>query len=279
MSSLAEQLKKLAQGQPLGAAKGSAKAVSLLFTDKEAAELDMDAVCAIGSNGFEQLLNLAPTFAHYDGLFGTAAREINRDLQTKDDNARLDAHIRSFLRHLSPFLTVSAAHKALEWLVRRFQIHVHNIEAILECFLPYHHTNLFARMTRLLEIEANPRWTFLVSCKKSGAPLDRQILVTRCANDRALFTFVCQLAPAALTDSHAPVSVGHLVALYVTVASGVLEANISESLVAHLLPILADGCRSANTQLRAGTYIIIAQLAQNAALAPNVVSALLDAVL
>jgi U3 small nucleolar RNA-associated protein 10 len=284
MASLAEQLKRLAQGTPgaQGAqgARGGVRAVSLMFTDKEAAELDMDAVCAIGSNGLEQLLNLAPTFAAYAGLFGAAAREVNRDLQTKDANAKLDAHIRSFLRHLAPFLTVSAAHKALEWLIRRFNIHVHNVDAILECFLPYHHTNLFARMLKLVDVDGSPRWAFLTSSKKSGAPLDRQLLVTRCAQDRQLFAFACQLAPLALADPNPPVSVGHLVSLFVTVASGVLESTtVADALIAQLLPIIADSCRSPNTQLRAGTYVVLAQLSQNTALAPHVVSALLDAVL
>ena len=41
-----------------------------------------------------------------------------------------------------------AAHKALEFLIRRFEIHKYNVAAVLGCILPYHSTRWSVRMVR-----------------------------------------------------------------------------------------------------------------------------------
>ena len=66
-------------------------------------------------------------------------------------NDKLDQSIAAFLRLLSPHFLLGAAHKVLEYFIRRYQVHDHNVEALLECALPYHETNYFARLLQLLK--------------------------------------------------------------------------------------------------------------------------------
>ena len=46
--------------------------------------------------------------------------------------------------------------------------------------------------------DKHPRWEFLRAVQKSGSPLARQTLVTRCVNDRSILTFVFDTVRAAL---------------------------------------------------------------------------------
>lgn len=62
---------------------------------------------------------------------------------------KLDLAIASFLRLLSPFFLLKPAHKIIEFFIRRYQIHEYNVNDVVECVLPYHETNYFARMIQL----------------------------------------------------------------------------------------------------------------------------------
>ena len=66
-------------------------------------------------------------FAHK--LFTRGACETNRELLDKDANQKLDVHLNGYLRLLSGFFLTPAAFKTLEYLVRRFKIHVYNVDA------------------------------------------------------------------------------------------------------------------------------------------------------
>ena len=115
--SLAEQLKRLALPQKAGDTH-----VSLLYTESEAASKDLDEVicvkfkehrgntawreffilhfqiCALGMSGIQQLMQLNPNFESFYSLFGPISREVNRLMQTSEENAKLDKRIAAFLR-------------------------------------------------------------------------------------------------------------------------------------------------------------------------------------
>ena len=76
-----------------------------------------------------------------------------RGLQTAEATAKVDRTLGSFLQLLSPHFLHSAAHKALEFLIRRFEIHKYNTDAVLACVLPYHGTRWFVRMVQLLRLK------------------------------------------------------------------------------------------------------------------------------
>ena len=83
-----------------------------------------------------------PRFQPYrKTLFSHASQEMARDQQTAEVNAKLDASVAGFCNLLCPYFLLPAAFKALEYLVRRFQVQDHNVAALMHAALPYHATN------------------------------------------------------------------------------------------------------------------------------------------
>lgn len=123
-SALASQL---AQGASLNSAllvdRSRRKPIeSYLFTGREADQHGLESIHALGANGLIQLRALDRRFGSFEGtLFSDASKNIDRTLQSKDVNAKLDGEIAQFLGLLGPFLLESPAGKVLEWLVRRFR--------------------------------------------------------------------------------------------------------------------------------------------------------------
>lgn len=54
-------------------------------------------------------------------LFSHKSREIDRELLSKEENAKIDASISSYLRLLSGYLQFRASLETLEYLIRRYK--------------------------------------------------------------------------------------------------------------------------------------------------------------
>jgi len=110
-------------------------------------------------------------------------------------NDRLNVAIEGFLRLLSGRFATAAAARCLEYLIRRFKIHVYNVEAAVTCALPYHATAEFVKLVQLANLE-NTSFYWLKGVKEKGAAPPRDGLVARCARDGAFLSFVCEAAAA-----------------------------------------------------------------------------------
>ena len=161
-----------------------------------------------------------------------------RGLQTAEADAKIDRTLGSFLQLLSPHFLHSAAHKALEFLIRRFEIHKYNTDAVLACVLPYHGTRWFVRMVQLLRLKETC-WSWLQG-KHGMSPPARATFVARCRKDARVLKQLCLLG---LSDAREPCSRGR-VAFTTVVVLEMLSASPSCSEVR-----LADGRR---TQGKAG---------------------------
>lgn len=119
-TSLAEQLKKLALPES-SRLEDKKKKVSLLFDGTEAAALDRDAFYDIGVDGLKSLISLEPAFESFnETLFDFPSRYLERIVESKELNKKLNREIKKFLRLLSPYLLLKHSHKALEWLICRY---------------------------------------------------------------------------------------------------------------------------------------------------------------
>ncbi|KAK8636151.1 hypothetical protein V6N13_004859 [Hibiscus sabdariffa] len=114
---------------------------SILFNPKEAADIDIDTILNIGLSGLEILIGINQRFRNYNNdLFRLKSTELDRELMGVDDNNQINASISSYLRLLSGHLQLPASLTTLEYLIRRYKIHVYNIEDLVLCVLPYHDT-------------------------------------------------------------------------------------------------------------------------------------------
>lgn len=127
--------------------------------------------------GLQVLGNKDERFRNYlSDLFSHKSKEVDRELLGKEENARIDASISSYLRLLSGYLQFRASLETLEYLIRRYKyvfvsligcvpfvhhmiltsgldvyrIHVYNLEDVILCALPYHDTHAFVRIVQLL---------------------------------------------------------------------------------------------------------------------------------
>lgn len=75
---------------------------------------------SVGCNGLEELLGIEPAFAEFqETLFSDASMGLERSVQSKEVNKKLDRDIDLFLTRLSPYFLLKPALKCIEWLLHR----------------------------------------------------------------------------------------------------------------------------------------------------------------
>uniref|UniRef100_A0A3B3ZJZ4 HEAT repeat-containing protein 1 n=2 Tax=Periophthalmus magnuspinnatus TaxID=409849 RepID=A0A3B3ZJZ4_9GOBI len=120
MTSLSLQLKRLALPQTDPNLFTRKHVASLLFDPKEAATMDRAIFYALGCTGLEELLGIEPSLLEFQHtLFSSSSVTLERSVQTKDINAKLDRDISLFLNRVSPYFLLKPTHKCLEWLIHR----------------------------------------------------------------------------------------------------------------------------------------------------------------
>lgn len=211
--------------------------------------------------GLDQLCRVDPRFQAYrKSLFSQSTKTFDRDQQTAEANARVDASILSFCALLAPYFLLPPAFKALEYLIRRYNAHERNVTALMHAALPYHGSNEFVRLVQTLRLEGS-EFAFLAPMQKSRVSLPRALLVQRCLTDRSLLRFVCELGKEL---GSAQVGARAVAPFYAALLCEIVAAApvIDEDFVAVLLPYLLKGL-SADVipDFRAATYMILVQLA------------------
>ncbi|KAK3840885.1 MAG: hypothetical protein J3R72DRAFT_169855 [Linnemannia gamsii] len=276
MSSLAQQLKKIGTADVTkGYEKASKHRASFLFDSKQAADYDIDTIYSIGVNGITELKQLDGKFAPFEKtLFAESMKSVDRALQTKEDNAKLDESITLFLRQMSPYFMLKPSGKALEWLIRRFRINEYNIDAIMNAILPYHETALFVTMVSILQIEETSRWAFLRPIRKSKQPLDRTVLIQNMLKDRSLVEFICETVLQAVTRR---TSYKTLMSFYAAVMLQYIATlpSITDEVLTAIFPYILEGLKAKiSPEYQIASYMIISQISERATLTFEVLSSL-----
>ncbi|XP_061886702.1 HEAT repeat-containing protein 1 isoform X2 [Entelurus aequoreus] len=269
MTSLAHQLKRLALPQSDPDLLTRTEVASLLFDPKEAATIDRSTFYALGCTGLEELLGMEPAFSEFqDSLFSRASVTLERSVQSKEVNQKLDADVALFLTRLSPYFLLKPAHKCIEWLVHRFHVHLYNPDSLLACVLPYHHTNTFVRVLQLLKIkDATNRWNWLHPLQKPGVKLAKGTLITHCYSDLSFMDFICTMVTASIkaytghSKSFAQLRV--VFSFYASTIVAALDAvdKVSDAIVSKLLPYVQKGLKSRLADYKAATYMVVCQMA------------------
>ncbi|NXV14840.1 HEAT1 protein, partial [Cepphus grylle] len=269
MTSLAQQLKRLALPQNDPSLLNRSEVASLLFSSKEAAGIDRDTFFAIGCTGLEELMGIDPSFEVFQSsLFSSMSKGLERSVQTKAVNQELNKNISLFLIHLSPYFMLKPAQKCLEWLIHRFHIHLYNQDSLIGCVLPYHETNLFVRVIQLLDIKSpTHKWHWMDPIRKPGVPLARGTVITHCYKDLDFMGFICRLVAKSVkvVFSECSGNSAQLRVLLVFYGSTIVSAlgaaeKITDTIVSMLLPYIQKGLKSSVQDYRAATYMIICQM-------------------
>ncbi|KAJ0099511.1 hypothetical protein Patl1_20742 [Pistacia atlantica] len=256
---------------------------SVLFNPKEAADVDIETILNIALSGLEVLISMDERFRNYkNDLFSYKSKDLDRELMGIEENNRIDTSISSYLRLLSVHLQQPASLKTLEYLIRRYKIHVYNSEELILCALPYHDTHAFVRIVQLLNLRNN-KWKFLEGVKVSGAPPPRTVIVQQCIRDMGVLEVLCNYAsPTKKFMPSSPV-VSFCTAVVVETLGSVM--TIDSDAVKRILPFVTSGLQPGtkggsdhkNIQV-AGALMIVALLSNKVALSPKLVKSLIRSI-
>ncbi|XP_010486163.1 PREDICTED: uncharacterized protein At3g06530-like [Camelina sativa] len=253
---------------------------SILFSPKEAADFDIESIFELGLKGLEVLGNKDERFKNYmNDLFSHKSREIDRELLSKEENARIDASISSYLRLLSGYLQFRASLETLEYLIRRYKIDLYNVEDVVLCALPYHDTHAFVRIVQLLST-GNTKWKFLDGVKNSGAPPPRSVIVQQCIRDSQVLEALCDYASR--TKKYQPSK--PVVSFSTAVVVGVLGSvpTVDGDIVKSILPFVDSGLQSGVKgclDQQAGALMVVGMLANRAVLNTNLIKRFMRAII
>ncbi|KAL1211858.1 hypothetical protein V5N11_023843 [Cardamine amara subsp. amara] len=245
---------------------------SILFSPKEAADFDIESIYELGLKGLEVLGNKDERFKNYmNDLFSHKSREIDRELLSKEENAKIDASISSYLRLLSGYLQFRSSLETLEYLIRRYKIHIYNLEDLVLCALPYHDTHAFVRIVQLLST-GNSKWKFLDGVKNSGAPPPRSVIVQQCIRDMQVLEALCDYASR--TKKYQPSK--PVVSFSTAVVVGVLGSvpTVDGDIVKRILPFVDSGLQygvKGCLDQQAGALMVVGMLANRAILNKNLI--------
>ncbi|KAJ2455315.1 snoRNA-binding rRNA-processing protein utp10 [Coemansia sp. RSA 2336] len=279
-SSLASQLFRMRNVDRVISTERAQKIrASFLFEGKQAADIDNQTIFDIGRDGLNELRQMNRKFDVFaNSLFSPAVKDLDRVLQTREENARLDESIRSFLFLLAPYFLTKPAGKALEWLIRRFRIQEFNARDILATILPYHETKAFLTMLTIITFETRDMdlFGFLVTQRKARRLLDRTTLLAQCQRDRGLMAFVCTSVFQAV---ELELDYQGLHSFYATLFSQYIGglSTVGDRDVQFVLPFVLDGLKhSGDAQIAA--YMVFGTLATRVTLTADALEKTLCAI-
>lgn len=245
---------------PVAKQKGKA---SLVYSFQEAADIGIDQIYDAGVKGFDQLCRLDPRFSQCrKRLFSSASRHTELNELDATGQSMVDDAVDVFCKLLGPYFLLPAATNALEYMVRKFEIHIRNVLSLMKAILPYHQTPEFARCVMIARVQKTV-FEFLSPMKKSPMPLlTREKLVQRCMTDRALLRFVCDMARE-VSDPNV-IGVASCMGWYAVLVCeylNALEASVDEECVGFLLPYIIHGVKGhVLPEYRDATYMIVGQM-------------------
>ncbi|OAY62746.1 Uncharacterized protein ACMD2_12652 [Ananas comosus] len=263
---------------------------SVLFAPKEAADIDLRTILPIALSGLEVLVDLDERFRSYkDTLFSEISLDLDREKMVPKENEKLNGSIHSFLRLLSGHLQLPAALKTLEYLIRRYQVHVYNIDELVLCALPYHDTHAFVRIMQLMDFSdliifllplakccRNGKWSFLEGVKSSGAPPPRNVLVQQCIRDKGLLETLCNYASPTKDFQHSRPVICFCTAMIVESLGAI--PKLDTETVQRVLGFVFNGLNPAmkgDRDHKAGALMVVGLLASRATLAPKLMQNLI----
>ncbi|XP_049285458.1 HEAT repeat-containing protein 1 [Anopheles funestus] len=263
-TSLAAQLKRLEAPQT-SAKLDFRKSASILFDTKEAASKDREVIFDIGVSGLVELIQMHGAFAQFeDTLFDRKSIDLQRAVENKELNKQLNSNIEKFFYHLSPYFMLQPAHKCLEWLIRRFEIHKYNRVQFVHLILPYHETRIFVRCVQTMNVEEfNDTLAFLAAVGKSGVPPSKRTIIDHCTRHPGFLEKYGRFVSSAVIElGNKANALQAPFAFYSTTTLGMFGnvETVTENHVVAVLKTVGKGLASRAIDFAAGSLMIVGQM-------------------
>nr|CAH8848081.1 unnamed protein product [Trichobilharzia regenti] len=189
--SLTDQLRALAIPITSSYVVDNVHRKSLIYDD--ASKVDTQSCYSNSLTSFKKLCEMENAFNSFNKtLFSVTSCHIEMCNLLPQEKEKLDSEISKFLCYISSFLKHYVAVQALEWLVYKFQIHLHNVEDFIRCIIPYHETGLFVKFIQILNFKQLPAsFQWLKPYAESGKSISRQEFTRLCFREHTIIPFIC----------------------------------------------------------------------------------------
>lgn len=294
-TSFAQQLRQIAANSTNELdlkARRNLHAESLLFERNVAIRQDWDTIYQLCLEGFRELCTLDVRLRDFErSLFSAHAKDQDRDQFNKAQNEDLDNTIELCLRLLGSRLTFRPGVRALEWLIRRFRIHVHNVRALLLTVLPHHESPLFRNVLNLIPLDKlTDEWKFLRPYHQSPTPIPRHAVTYAATNNDGFFA---RLNEYTLETCRKQTSHPTLMRVWGSIVIEAVSSRLNqaksgrqeiqrqrtEDVLHKVLPVLDEGLSSnLSPDLTLTCYALALILANTALLDDLVIDSLLDSI-
>lgn len=157
MSSLKDQLAQVADNNATISLDRKRRqkihGASLIYNPKTAVTQDYDFIFENAISGLDDLIEIDPRFRVFKrSLFNHSSTSIDRNTQTKDQIKDLDNVISTYLMLASSKWNLTPMLYATEWLIRRFQIHIHNAELLLLSTINHYQLPVFKKIMNIVKL-------------------------------------------------------------------------------------------------------------------------------
>ncbi|ODQ64080.1 hypothetical protein NADFUDRAFT_53059 [Nadsonia fulvescens var. elongata DSM 6958] len=248
--------------------------VSLIYDAKVAATQDYNGIFYMALDALRELELLDPRFEAFENsLFSDTSIEVDRLVQTAEQNQALDRAVDAFLSLIAPRINLQPAVKTLEWLVRRFQIHIHNADSFLLTVLPYYSSAIFLRVLDVLPLPLPPIFSFLTNSKKTAESPSRNLIIRALSSDAQLYELVSTHIVKQITNGR---DYNTLLAFWSSISIWCLafmkESNVTdEDIIGKFLPSLSSIIAlKKNNDAQVAAYMILAVLGSQTRISQNV---------
>lgn len=229
-------------------------------------------------------------------LFGIHSLQLERGLSSKAENEQRHQTIGELLMLLGTTMAESAAAPSclhvMEYLLRRFDIHLTCIDSLLISMLAHHEQPVFSRILQLVDLANQPTWYFLRPFAAPNAPpVSRRIIAKRASKAHLLMKHACDIAKHAAKVhvsegrdeirrgiSHC-LSFGAAVVVEGLTLQATATGTMEEASLRVVLPYCLNACGKdkigfKNLDWRGFGYIVASCIAEHAVLAPEAADAL-----
>lgn len=285
MTSLADQLQVLSQRSKAVALDRKRRtkihSVSFLHDSLLAATQDYESIYYDSLDALERLESLDRRFGKFKhSIFSITSIQIDRQVQTQEENENLDKTINAFLSLLAPFWHLAISVRAAEWPLRRFQMNIFNAEYLLLSTLPYYDEPIFPRVLYVVT-ELPKLFSWAVNFKKANKNPSKNTLV-KCFTDVEFFNLYSKFLQDELRHKN---QYRKLLVFYVSIsisAIAALSSSASEKLKA-LIPFALESVSSllasADDECKIGAYTILVVISAAVPLTRQIVLASVETVL
>ncbi|KAL7901034.1 armadillo-type protein [Trichoderma sp. SZMC 28014] len=291
-TSLAAQLAQVAANSKSSLdikAQRASHSKSLIWEPRVAAAQSYQTLYATCHQGFEELCQLDGRFAVFEAtIFSEQSQNQDRNQLTIAENEELDRHIEAFLRLVGSRLRLMPAIKAVEWLIRRFSIHVENTSILLMTFLPYHSITAFATLLSILPSKVPSEFRFLDPYIRSLTSPPRSVFVHQAVHHVDFLTAVSEYTLESCRKGYQyPALITFWGGLITEAVSGVLDrtksgratvqSDNSQALLHRLGPVFAEALVMKKVpSLQIASYMATTVFVSKGNLHDNAVTALMQ---